>query len=1109
MTEDDPLRGARYVELQATTHFSFLRGASSPEELFSAAAALGLPALGIADRNSFGGAVRAWDTQKVTGCRAIIGCRLDLVCGTSLLVYPTDRDAYSRLCRLLSIGKARAGKGGCHLQWSDLADWSEGVIGILVPDRADATTGEALDRLVVTFGHRSYMALSIRRRPKDAIRLRDLAAMAAKARVATVATGDVLYHSPDRRLLQDIVSCIREKCTVDTLGRRRERFADRHVKSADEMERLFSRYLGDTTPLSRSVEIARACTFDLGQLTYTYPDEIGESGLTPQQELERLTWVKVPDRYPSGLPDNVRQQLEHELRLIGELAYAPYFLTVHSIVQFARSKDILCQGRGSAANSAVCFVLGITSIDPVKSELLFERFVSAERREPPDIDVDFEHERREEVIQWIYETYGRERSALTAVITRFRARGAVREVGKALGLTEDVVAGLASSVWGWSREGVEAKHAEELNLDTADRRLALTLELAKDLIDTPRHTSQHPGGFVLTLGRLDELVPIEPAAMANRQIIEWDKDDIDALGFMKVDVLGLGMLGCMRRAFALLEDDKGIAMDLASIPHDDPATFRMIQKADTLGVFQIESRAQMASLPLHKPTRFYDLVIQVAIVRPGPIQGDMVHPYRRRRAGIEPVTYPTEELRRVLEKTLGVPLFQEQAMRVAIECAGFTPSEADLLRRAMATFKLTGGVSHFRDKLIDGMIARGYEREFAENTFKQIEGFGSYGFPESHAASFALIAYASSWMKCHHPDVFCTALLNAQPMGFYAPAQIVRDARNHGIEVRPIDVNHSRWDCTLEPTAGRWMAVRMGLRYARELSNQDGAAIVLARGGDPYTSVEEIQRRAGVSGRALDRIGHARGFGSLDLSRRAGLWEVNGLGVEALPLFAAADERAGRLRPEAVEPEVVLPIMADGEEVVEDYRSVGLSLRAHPLAFLRDELNARKMVTCQALKDIRDGRWINLAGLVLLRQKPGSAKGTMFITLEDETEVANVIVWPRLFEASRRIVLGARMMGLRGQVQKEGDVIHVIAQRLEDLSPMLASVGQRDDVASVYQVSRADIVRNAMAPDPRDRSNRPLGRGPRDMYDPDLRLGSGIVPGQPTEGIKIKTRDFR
>ncbi|SEJ80516.1 error-prone DNA polymerase [Sphingobium sp. AP50] len=1106
---DDPLDGAGYVELQVTTHFSFLRGASSPEELFAAAAVLGLPAIGIVDRNTLGGVVRAWDGQKMTGVRSIVGCRLDLVCGTSLLVFPTDKIAYARLCRLLSLGKGRAGKGACHLHWSDVADWADGMIGILVPDRADAETAQALARLGKVFGERAYLSLAIRRRPKDAIRLRDLARLAADAGVATVATGDVLYHSPDRRLLQDVVSCIREKCTIDTLGRRRERFADRHLRGTQEMERLFRRYLGDITPLARSVEIARACRFDLSELTYTYPDEIGASGLTPQQELERLTWGKTPERYPGGTPDKVRAQLDHELRLIAQLSYAPYFLTVHSIVAFARSKGILCQGRGSAANSAVCFVLGITSIDPVKSELLFERFVSAERREPPDIDVDFEHERREEVIQWIYETYGRERSALTAVITRFRARGAVREVGKALGLTEDVVAGLASQVWGWSREGVEERHAQELNLDMADRRLVLTIELARILINTPRHSSQHPGGFVLTLGRLDELVPIEPAAMENRQIIEWDKDDIDALGFMKVDVLGLGMLGCMRRAFAFLADDKGIAMDLATIPHEDPATYAMIRKADTLGVFQIESRAQMAMLPRIKPTKFYDLVVQVAIVRPGPIQGDMVHPYLRRREGKETISYPTEELRRVLEKTLGVPLFQEQAMRVAIECAGFTASEADLLRRAMATFKLTGGVSHFRDKLIDGMTARGYDHEFAERTFTQIEGFGSYGFPESHAASFALIAYASSWMKCHHPDAFCAALLNAQPMGFYAIAQIVGDARKHGVDVRPIDVNHSRWDCTLEETQGRYRAVRLGLRYVRDLRNQDAAAIVLARGNEPYSTVEEIQRRAGVSGRALDKVGQADGFGTIAPSRRTGLWDVKGLGEAALPLFAAADERAGKLRPEAAEPEVALAAMTEGEEVVEDYRTVGLSLRAHPLAFLRDELSARKMITCASLRDMKDGRWINLAGLVLLRQKPGSAKGTMFITLEDETDVANLVVWPNLFEKHRRVVLGASMMGVRGQVQREGEVIHVVAQRLDDLSALLATVGKRDDVASIYQVARADVVRSPMGPDPRDPGERPLGRAIRDIYIPDLRLGSGIIPGQPTEGIKIKPRDFR
>ncbi|TZG25752.1 error-prone DNA polymerase [Sphingomonas montanisoli] len=1110
------LDDARYVELQVKTHFSFLEGASSPQELFAAAAFLHLPALGITDRGTLGGLVRAWDAAKVTGVRAIFGCRLDLVCGTSLLVYPTDKEAYARLCRLLTIGKRRGGKGACHLHWSDVEDWAEGMIAILVPDKADATTAAALGRLKALFGDRAYLALTIRRRPKDAIRLHDLAAQAAAAQVPTVATGDVLYHSPDRRMLQDVVSCIREKCTIDTLGRRRERFADRHLKTAAEMERLFQRYLGDITPVRRSVEIARACTFDLSDLSYTYPDEIGDGGLTPQAELERLTAEKTPERYPGGVPAKVTAQIAHELKLIGDLGYAPYFLTVHAIVAFARSVGILCQGRGSAANSAVCFVLGITSIDPVQSELLFERFVSAERREPPDIDVDFEHERREEVIQWIYETYGRDRSALTAVITRFRAKGALADVGKALGLPQDMLKSLTSSVWGWSRDGVGEEQAAELNLDLTDRRLILALDLARQLIDTPRHTSQHPGGFVLTLGRLDELVPVEPAAMPDRQIIEWDKDDIDALGFMKVDVLGLGMLGCMRRAFALLETDKGIALDLATIPREDPATYKMIQRADTLGTFQIESRAQMAMLPRIKPKTFYDLVVEVAIVRPGPIQGDMVHPYLRRREGKEPVSYPTPELRRVLEKTLGVPLFQEQAMRVAIECAGFTPSEADLLRRAMATFKLTGGVSHFRDKLIDGMVARGYAPDFAEQTFKQIEGFGSYGFPESHAASFALIAYASSWMKCHHPDVFCAALVNAQPMGFYPVSQIVRDAEQHGVAILPVDINHSRWDCTLEKTGARWMAVRLGFRMVRDLKNHDAAAIVGARGATPFTSVEEVQRRAGIGAAALERIGQAGAFGTIEASRRSGLWAVKGLRDAPLPLLAAADERDGKLRAETVEPEVVLARMGDGEEVVEDYRTLGLSLRAHPLSFLRAELTARKMTPFAQLKHMKDGRWVDIAGIVTMRQRPGSAKGVMFITLEDETaDFANLVIWPDLFEKHRRVVLGSSMMGVRGRLQIEGEVVHVIAQRLDDLSGLLASVGTRDgdsappDIAGLYKPGRGDGATHGGGPDPRRPKENPLGQPIRDIFIPGLRLGSGIIPGKPTEGIKIKPRDFR
>ncbi|MCI0598857.1 MAG: error-prone DNA polymerase, partial [Beijerinckiaceae bacterium] len=748
----------RYAELQVTTHFSFLRGASSCEELFAQARACGIEALGIADRNSLSGIVRAHEAAKVTGVRAIIGCRLDLKDGTALLVYPVGRPAYARLCRLLTLGKSRAGKGGCELSWDDVTGHGEGLIAILVPDRPDDVCTARLRRLAEAFGDRAYLALTLRHRPRDQLRLHALSNLAAKADVATVVTNDVLFHIKERRILQDVVTCIREGCTIDDAGFRRERFADRYLKPCQEMARLFARWPG---AIARTIEIASRCRFSLDELKYQYPNEVSAPHVTAQDALAKLTFEGAAGRYPEGVPDKVTKLLRHELRLIDELGYAPYFLTVHAIVRFARSKGILCQGRGSAANSAVCFVLGITSVDPERNDLLFERFVSQERKEPPDIDVDFEHERREEVIQWIYETYGRERAALCATVIRYRARGALREIGKAMGLTGDVTSALASQVSGWGEEGITPKHAEELNLNLANRRLRLTLDLARQLTGTPRHLSQHPGGFVLTQDRLDELVPIEPAAMEGRAVIEWDKDDIDALNFMKVDVLGLGMLGCMRRAFDLLAEHKGTRLDLASIPAEDPHTYAMIRKADTVGAFQIESRAQMAMLPRIKPRSFYDLVIEVAIVRPGPIQGDMVHPYLRRREGIEPINYPTPELEKVLGKTLGVPLFQEQAMRVAIECAGFTGGEADQLRRAMATFKHTGGVSGFKDKLISGMVARGYTQEFAEKTFAQLEGFGSYGFPESHAASFALIAYASSWMKCWHPDVFLAAILNA------------------------------------------------------------------------------------------------------------------------------------------------------------------------------------------------------------------------------------------------------------------------------------------------------------------------------------------------------------
>ncbi len=1091
-----------YADLQVTTHFSFLRGVSSAEELFSTAAMLGIKALGIVDRNSLAGLVRAHEAAKVTGVRLIVGCRLDLQCGTSLLVYPVDRKAYGRLCRLLTVGKRRAGKGACHIDWADVAEWNEGLLAILLPDDLANPLEDELQKLQGIFKDRAYCVLTRRFLPDEGARLQKIANAAANARVPLVATNDVLYHAASRRMLQDVVTCIRLHTTIDNAGFQKERHADRFLKAPSEMLRLFPKY---EAAVRRTWEIAERCKFSLDQLTYIYPTEELEDGLNAQDRLEKLTWQGATKRYPDGLPDNVATQLRHELNIIERMNYAPYFLTVESIVRFARSKDILCQGRGSAANSAVCYVLGVTSIDPVRQGLLFERFVSEERREPPDIDVDFEHERREEVIQWIYETCGRTRSALTAVVTRYRSRGAVREVGKALGLPEDVTGSLAKLIWGWSREGPSEAHAMDLNLNIEDRRLKLTLELARQLIGTPRHLSQHPGGFVLTLDRLDELVPVEPAAMENRQVIEWDKDDIDALKFMKVDVLGLGMLGCMRRAFDLLDKHKAQRLDLATIPAEDPATYAMIRKADTMGTFQIESRAQMSMLPRLQPKTFYDLVIEVAIVRPGPIQGDMVHPYIRRREGREKVEYPTPALEKVLGKTLGVPLFQEQAMQVAMVAASFSPTEADQLRRAMATFKHTGGVNAFQDKLITGMLDNGYSREFAERTFRQLEGFGSYGFPESHAASFALIAYASSWMKCHHPDVFLAAILNAQPMGFYAPAQLLRDAREHGVEVRPVDVNLSQWDCTLEATEGPHHAVRLGFCMVRSMRQVEAEQLVDRRTYDriaqmrsikAFHSVVDVWRRAGVPVAALTHIAAADGFQGLGLSRREAIWAIKGLHDEVLPLFAAADDRAGQLQPESIEPPVSLPAMTAGREVVEDYRSTGLSLRGHPLSFLRPHLEAKRYQPCRTLQTAGKGSRIAIAGLVLVRQMPGSAKGVMFITLEDETANANLIVWPNVFEQNRRSILGASMLGCRGRVQHASGVTHLIVEQVSDLSSELRRVSGIDGAFPVNGGRGDDAKRGGSGDDSRD--PKPIVR-PRDMYEPDMHI----------ESLKVRARNFR
>jgi error-prone DNA polymerase len=1085
-----------YVELQVATHFSFLRGVSSAEDLFAAAALLGYPALGIADRNSVGGLVKALGASEATGVRLVAGCRLDLMDGCSLLVWPEDRAAWSRLTRLLTIGKSRIDrkkgeKGQCFLHWEDIAAWSDGLVAALVPGEADRVTETALAQMADIFGPRGHLALTHRRRPKELERLHALDALAGRYGLRALATGDVLYDSPDKRMLHDVVTAIREHCTIDELGFRRERFADRHLKSPEEMDRRF-RHFPDA--VRAGADIAERCTFGLRELSYQYPDEIVMTRRSPQKALERLSWMALNAKFAGRPPPRYRRLLRHELRLVASWRYAPYFLTVNSIVEFARSQKILCQGRGSAANSMICYVLGITSIDPIVHTLLFERFLSDDRDEPPDIDVDFEHERREEVIQWIYDTYGHDRAALTAVVSRYRTRGAVREVGKALGLSEDVTATLSGQVWGWSNEGVAERHVEELGLDKDDSRLALTLALTRQLIGAPRHLSQHPGGFVLTRDRLDDLVPIEPATMIDRRVIEWEKDDLETLKIMKVDILGVGMLGCMRRAFDLLDAHKGRRLTLASeeMQSDDPAVYDMICEADTIGVFQIESRAQMSMLPRLKPRIFYDIVIQVAIVRPGPIQGNMVHPYLRRREKKELPEYPKPELEAVLKKTLGVPLFQEQAMKVAIVGAGFSPSEADALRRSMATFKTTGGVSHFQDKMVGGMIANGYARDFAERTFRQIEGFGSYGFPESHAASFAKIAYASCWMKYYHPEIFCAALLNAQPMGFYAPAQLVRDARDHGVEVRPICINASRWDCTLEekgcaatqpsPIEGeglrRLLPLRLGLRMVKGLSNDHGALIAAAAQDAPFTSVEDAWCRSGVPAAALEKLADADAFHALGLDRRQALWRVRGLGGRRLPLFAAAEARGE-------EPEVVLKPLTEGREVVEDYRAVQLSLRAHPLAFLRPGLDRRHILPCAALREAKDGQKVHVAGIVLVRQRPGAGNVT-FVTLEDESGIANAIIWQRVFEAYRRTVLSAAMVGISGTLQREGQVIHIVTDRIEDLTPLLHRVGA---LPFPHRHGPADAAKHG-GHDPRDPPPAPALPGPRDG------------------GLRIRSRDF-
>ncbi len=1094
-----------YAEIGITTNFSFLRGGSDPRAYVHEASRLGIAAIGIADHNTLSGVVRAYkeldNPEVLHKPKLLVGARLVFIDGTpDIFVYPRDRAAYGLLCQLLTRGKrgddiTRVEKGECHLTFDDLLEFSEGQLLVLtLPHRFDAAGAqEVLERLKASRADGVWLAASLLYRGDDRRRLARLHHLAAQAKVRLLATNEVLYHHPARRPLQDVLTCIREKTTIDAVGKRLEANAERYLKPAHEMARLF-RELPEA--IAETMRFAGRISFSLDQLRYQYPDEPVPKGKTAQQHLEDLTWAGV-DRYFGGNIDaTLRATLRKELALIAELNYAHYFLTVHDIVHYARSQNILCQGRGSAANSAVCYVLGITSVDPTKVDLLFERFISKERLEPPDIDVDFEHSRREEVMQYVYRRYGRHRAAIIATVIHYRPRSAIRDVGKALGLTEDVTAALADTVWGSWGKGLNEMQVRQAGLDPANAMVELAVELATELIEFPRHLSQHVGGYVLTQDRLDSYVPIGNAAMDDRTFIEWDKDDVDALKMMKVDVLALGMLTCIRKCFDLIDHHKGERWDLATVPQDDRPVYDMLCRGESLGVFQVESRAQMNMLPRLKPRSFYDLVIEVAIVRPGPIQGDMVHPYLRRRNNIDKVSYPSpapehgdkDELRRVLHKTLGVPLFQEQAMRIAIEAAKFTSEEANGLRRSMATFRNLGTIGKFEEKMVGNMVARGYDPEFANNCFNQIKGFGSYGFPESHAASFAQLVYISSWLKHYHPDAFCCGLLNSQPMGFYAPAQIVGDARTNGVEVREVDVSYSFAQNTLEERSGKYCAVRLGFRQidgfrwvdpdeerlkqvqssfrdaplgagpesiitigsmdfglaprGAPRNDEDDWAdrIIAGRQHRPFTSLEDFARDTGLPKRALILLADADAFRSIGLDRRAALWAVRRLPDDVpLPLFEVAIAR--ELPHENVKP---LPEMPLPEQVVADYQTVRLSLKGHPMEFLRAMFAKERVVACNEISHRNDRRRVRCAGVVLVRQRPGSAKGVVFMTLEDETGIANIVVWPKVMEQYRKEMMGARLILVEGYIQSSPEqVTHLVAQRMFDRSGDL--IGLADD----------------------------------------------------------------
>lgn len=1028
-----------YTELQVTTNFSFLRGASHPGELVDHAIQLGYKQMAITDRNTLAGIVRAHAAARGKDFKIIIGCRLDLADGPSLLAYPKNISGYTNLTTLLSTGNLRTEKGKCLLFIKDVYQYQDGLQFIIVPPcelnphfTIDQAFINAVENYKDNFSSSLYIGITRLYHGDDAKLIYSLSKLAGQYNIPLIATNDVYYHDQQRRELQDIVTCVREKCTIYNAGFRLHQNAERYLKPSREMERLFMQY---PRAIERTHEFAAGCNFSLDELKYEYPEEITTEGRSPQEELTLLAWQGAKQMFGENLPSKVTQAINYELTFIEQMNYAPYFLTVYDIVRFARSKDILCQGRGSAANSTICYCLGITSVDPSKFDLLFERFISSARNEPPDIDVDFEHERREEVIQYVYEKYGRDRAAIIATVTQQHQKGAMRDVAKAMGLSQDMINRLSSAVWEFTDEWFEDHRVSDQGFDPHDKHLQKVLSLTKQFMGFPRQLGQHTGGFVITRNKLSSLCPILNASMENRTCIEWNKDDIDALGFMKVDVLALGMLTCIRKAFDIAKEHYGLQLTLANIPGEDEKVYNMICNADTIGVFQIESRAQQSMLPRLRPRCFYDLVIEVAIVRPGPIQGDMVHPYLRRRNGEEKIEYPSKELEDILGKTLGVPLFQEQAMKIAIVAAGFSPAEADELRRSMATFKLKGLVTKFEKQLIEGMVNRGYGLEYAQRVFKQLEGFGSYGFPESHAASFALLVYVSSWVKCYYPDVFACALLNSMPMGFYQPAQIVIDARKHGVEVLPIDINYSTWDHHLEDKVGKYKALRLGFRQVKGL-RQDDIEILVVNRKQLYKTINEL-RDTGISLTALEKLADADAFRSVGLDRRQALWEIS-TKDKPIGIFTGqcvADEAGNNIQ---------LPVMRTSEHVVQDYAATSLSIKQHPVSFIREQLKQQYIVATADLENMPDGALLKVAGLVLVRQRPGTAGGVLFMTIEDETGIANLVVFRSLFEKYRVPVLKARLLMVEGKLQRTGQVIHVIVHHCYDYSPLLRHLTNED-----------------------------------------------------------------